>query len=154
MRPLMFDSKQSAAIAAAVSRALAHPIPWAVLQKAIPKNQGPLMRLEDRGPDHKRPQAEIVEIPVGFRLNISCEEQPGGMCLHLSMSVDRANVLPNPAAIEFVSGVCLGAAYADTRDAPRTPVAEWVEEFLLDDQPGGLAVNRLYLLNERAAGHA
>jgi hypothetical protein len=43
-----------------------------------------------------------VYIPLGYRAVFSIEEQPIGLCRHLSISVARHAKLPNPQAVEEV----------------------------------------------------
>jgi hypothetical protein len=45
-----------------------------------------------------------AEIPLGYRVVFSIEEQPAGLCRHLSLSVAKHGCLPNPRAIEELMG--------------------------------------------------
>lgn len=151
VRALLVGPRELEHIAAAVQRARARPIPWDVLKRAITTNQGPVMTLADREPvEHVRPPSEIVNIPVGYRLNVSFEEQPAGMCMHVSISVNRRNKLPNPAAVKMILEACLKS----TPHEPDGASQQWIEEFLIDDKPGGLAVNVVYVVTTAQGGHA
>jgi hypothetical protein len=145
MRPLIIGPKEQQHIAAAIERARARPIPWSVLKVAMPANQGTdTVTLADREPvERARPRSEMIDLPVGFRLAISVEEQPAGMCLHISISVDRADHAPHPAAVQMIAEECLAAL---PHVAPDPPRRTWTEEFLVDDKPGGLAVNVIFLI--------
>lgn len=151
MRALLIGPEEKAKIAAAVTRARARPIPWEKLKPAAPKDQhSHVITLADRAPDHVRPKSEIVNIPDGFRLNVSFEQQPAGICLHLSISVNARNRGPHPAAIEMIVQECLAA----TPHVPDPSSRAWVEEFLINDKPGGLAYNVIFLVAPAQEGHA
>ena len=71
----------------AMARARAHPVPWEVLKHGITEQAGPHTRHgEDQPFAHERPLAEFVDLPFGYVVAISFEEQPAGMCLHVSVS--------------------------------------------------------------------
>lgn len=74
------------------------------------------------------PEPVSLTIPVGFDVALSFEEQPHGMCMHISISVDDATLLPNPIAIEMILKL-----YGLT---PPFDLV-WEEEF----QPGHFAIN-------------
>jgi hypothetical protein len=93
----------------------------------------PTMMLADRPAGFKRPQSEIVELPVGYRANISFEEQPAGLCRHLSVSVDRPGMLPSIDAFAMIAHA-FGFSAAHHSQV-------WVEEF----KPGQNAVNVVQL---------
>jgi hypothetical protein len=43
-----------------------------------------------------------VFLPVGYAVTYSHENQPCGLCHHISISVDRANMAPSPEAVEMI----------------------------------------------------
>lgn len=43
-----------------------------------------------------------IELPVGYHVTYSHERQPPGLCVHISISVDRPNKMPHPAAVETI----------------------------------------------------
>jgi hypothetical protein len=43
-----------------------------------------------------------VILPRGYRVALTFEEQPLGMCKHLSISVDEPGSLPNPHAVAMI----------------------------------------------------
>lgn len=146
-RALIIGTIQEIEIKAAVKRARKRPIPWDVLrQVAVVGAGGPLLRLEDRGPEHKRPRSEEVLLPIGYCLCVSYEQQPAGLLAHFSISVAKRNALPNPEAVRAILAV---AGFNGDK-----PDRGWVEEFLVDGEPGGVAVNLVYLVERAAVGHA
>ena len=80
------------------------------------------------------PVPQVVDLPLGWRLNISCEEQPTGLYLHLSMSTPTpAKTLPREEALQMVlDALKLG-----------NPVLAWIEKFKDDFGVVGKAVNML-----------
>lgn len=133
---MLMSPQIEAELKAAVERAREKPIPWAILSPTLPRNQDfqETLRLEDRVSDHRRPQSEWVEIPVGYRVNVSCEEQPAGVFLHLSVSAK--DNLPHPHAVKLI----LKAIGIE-----QGPDRVWKEEFLADDGSRGLAINLLFM---------
>jgi hypothetical protein len=158
MRALIIRAEEQAAIKAAIERARARPVRVAdVVRLAVPDTD--TVTLADRRPEHDRPPSQHVPLPGGFHLAISFEEQPAGMCLHLSVSIERKHVLPNPYAVGLLVQECLRAAGQQPDDDLLVALApdrgrSWVEEFLVDGKPGGLAVNVLYVIDPAVAGHA
>jgi hypothetical protein len=145
MTVLIIGEVEKAAIKAAMKRARSRPIQIeAVAANAIPDQASDVVTLEDRlkAPrgDFTRPISEQVNLPVEHRLAISYEEQPVGLCLHISMSIDKPNRVPHPAAMATVAQAC----GIDIEALP--PGRTWVEEFTIDGQPGGRAVNMLFLV--------
>ena len=67
---------------------------------------------------------------LGWLVALSCEEQPIGLCLHLSMSTPTpTKTMPRPEALQMVLDVLGG-----------TPVKRWVEEFKVDGVAAGRAL--------------
>jgi hypothetical protein len=129
---VMGDAER-AAVRAAIKRARKKPIPWAVLSQHITANQDTdtVMLSDRRGPPVKR-EPEQVMLPFGHRLAVTFEEQPSGLCAHLSLSSGVPGRLPDPLAMAMVIKV------AGLEHAPRRC---WIEEFLIDDEPSGRAIN-------------
>lgn len=142
MRALLIDAEVLRRVQAAMARARAKPIPLEIVQAAKLPDQGKsYITLEERrSTDHVRPQAEHVEIPVGYRLSISYEHQPVGLVAHFSISVDAVGKLPHQ---EAVRGLLALTGY-DMRMA----VSQWIEEFTVDDELCGLAVNFVFLAGQ------
>lgn len=97
-----------------------------------------VLTLAERGNARPERYVRMVELPRGYRVNISFEQQPAGLCLHLSMSTSAPDKLPHPAALQMV----LQAMGIDRHEEART----WVEEFEVDGKPGGRAVNIVVLM--------
>jgi hypothetical protein len=132
MSALFIGEREKAMIAAAIERARDMPLPLAFVRKAVSPDK-PHVALADRPPGFKRPQSEIVELPIGYRANFSFEEQPAGLCRHLSVSVDRPGMVPSLEAFAMIA-----AAFGFSR-ANQGRV--WFEEF----QPGQSAINIVQL---------
>ena len=132
MRVLVITGETLAEIAEAVKRAEAHPLPLAFIKAGAVAPGKTELNLADRKPGFERPLAESVLIPMGYRANFSVEEQPIGLCDHLSVSVDDPARVPSPDAVLLIA-----KAYGM---APIDNLAEatvWLEEF----EPGHRAVN-------------
>jgi hypothetical protein len=146
MAVLIIGEKEEANIAAAIARARAHPIPISFTRE-VAVDDTALLRLSDRKPGYKRPrEPEQVLIPMGYRACVSVEEQPAGMCLHLSISVERADpkLMPSVEALRAIAKA-FGIDFATARDQGMT----WMEEY----EPGRHAVNLLKLIVPRQEGH-
>jgi hypothetical protein len=141
VRALMIGEEEARAIREAVAKARASPIPWEKLKAGVAKRQNvDVIKLEDRPPDHVRAQSICVDVPVGFRFCVSYEQQPAGLLAHFSVSVDAREKLPHEAAVHAL----LQIVDFDLRAADST----WVEEFLVNGEPGGLAINIVFLEEE------
>jgi hypothetical protein len=123
---------------AAMMRARAHPVPWEVLKLRITEQEGTNTgHVEDQPLVHGRPPAEFVDLPFGYVVAISFEEQPAGMCLHLSVSGPWPKVAPNMV-------VCAMIFHA--LDLPEEAEDVWTEELLLDGKPGSRVFNATWLV--------
>ncbi len=118
---------------AAMARARAHPVPWDVLKRRITEqNTGHVEALA-----HERPPVEFVDLPFGYVVAISFEEQPVGMCLHVSVSGPWPRVAPNMV-------VC--AKIFNALDVPDEADDVWIEELLIDGRSGGRVFNATWLV--------
>jgi len=134
----------------AVAWARANPIPWEKLKEHVPNVQREHeLLLADRGDDvNWRPPSREVMIPFGWRLAISCERQPAGLLLHVSMSSPTpTKTVPRPETIEMLANALadMGVLPKDRGDWVGN---SWIEEFLVDDRPGGKAINVVWLLEK------
>jgi hypothetical protein len=122
-----------AVIREAARRALANPLTFKTVmrvQKYGATDEDGVLH-GDRPDDAPEPQE--VNLPLGWRLAISCEEQPFGLCFHLSMSSPTpAKTLPRPEAFKMVLDV-LGCG--------ESPGVHWIEEFKERGRVAGRAVN-------------
>jgi hypothetical protein len=115
---------------AAMARARAHPVPWELLRRV--SEQDVEKSLAD-----EPPPAEFVDLPFGYVVAISFEEQPAGMCLHVSVSGPWPRVAPNMV-------VC--AMIFNALNVPDEAEDVWTEELLIDGKPGGRVFNATWLV--------
>jgi hypothetical protein len=135
---IIVGETERAALKAAIARAHTHPVPWEVLTRGITEHDGTdTVRVEDQPPAHERPPPEFVELPFGYVVAISFEEQPAGMCLHVSVSGPWPRVAPNMMVCAMIFNALDLAAEADD---------VWTEEFLIDGKPGGRQFNVVWLV--------
>lgn len=141
---LLLTETEGKAIREAIAWARANPVPWDVVKGTVPNAAAadrPIIKLADRPAGHKRPPSRTIDLPGGSRVSISCEQQPAGTCLHLSLSTGTPQTsLPEPmamAAILVIGGV-------DPRQA--AAAHSWIEEFTVNGRPGGHALNMLLLI--------
>jgi hypothetical protein len=112
---------------AAVARARAHPVPWEVLKRRITEQDGTNTAHVEGKPLAHEP-AEFVDLPFGYVVAISFEEQPAGICLHVSVSGPWPKVAPNMM-------VC--AMIFNALDVPNDAEDVWTEELLIEGRPNG-----------------
>jgi hypothetical protein len=133
-RVMILSAAKLDEIKAAVARAVAKPISFETLKAgAIPAKFD--VKLADRKPGFERPESEHIYIDDGYRASFSVEEQPAGLCNHLSVSVDTPGRVPSQSAMSV-----LAEAYGMGSDAVEKGRV-WVEEF----DPGHHAVNLVTL---------
>jgi hypothetical protein len=136
MTAFLLRPEDTEQLKAAAERAALNPIPWEILQKGItPHQETDRLTLAERAgtPDVARIR-EVVVLPLGWKVSITCEEQPAGTLLHLSMSAPRAGKIPNEHAMKLVIEAC-GFTLDDCARG-------WLEEF----EPGHNALNVLIFL--------
>lgn len=121
--------------------ARAHPLAIETVRAGAAAPNTRMLALKDRKPGFERPLSAHLEIPVGYRAAFSIEEQPAGLCAHLSVSVDTRGKTPSEIAV-------LTIAEAFGMKPPF--LALWVEEF----DPGHHAVNVVASLTPRREGTA
>lgn len=131
-------------IAALIGRAKARPVPLAVVKANSARAAQHELRLADRKEAVVRPPEDHVMLG-NVRVAFSVEEQPIGMCAHLSASVRKAGKLPAVEAVQFIA-----EAFGFTGMIEGGDAIAWLEEF----DPGHQAVNVLWPLGEVVAGHA
>lgn len=79
---------------------------------------------------------EQVLLPNGYRVAIGFENQPPGLCLHISMSSPKKGKVPRPEAV----GMVLEAMGVEGQ-----PARAWLEEF----EPGRYAPNLVFLVEPK-----
>jgi len=152
MAVLLIDSKVKADIAKAMHLARKRVVPLDYIRRVAFDNQGAAsMKLGDRQPGYSRPpeyRSQQVLIPVGYRAAVSYEEQPAGIALHLSISVERADPkwMPSPQSVTAIA-----AEFGiDETMLQAEAAAIWTEEY----EPGRFAVNMLVIKEPKQEGHA
>jgi hypothetical protein len=138
IRALVIGDTERRQIREAVARAREHPLSLEEGTRLAVGTTGEVrdLRLEDRVGRVRSVEPQQVVVPFGYQCAVSFEEQPAGLCIHLSISVERAEYLPNPIAVkELVRefGIDLEQAHA------------WLEEYL----PGQRAVNVVSIVEKR-----
>jgi hypothetical protein len=137
MTVFLIGPDDEARLKIAVVTALKNPIPWEVVKTGITGNQETdTVTLADREHTVER-ITEGVMLPFGWRVAISCEEQPAGILLHISMSSPKKGKIPSEHAMKMLIEAC---GY-ELKDIARG----WLEEF----EPGYNAINVLILTNPR-----
>jgi hypothetical protein len=136
MTVLVISETEKARLRAAQDRARKNPVTLDMLRRfGLPAEHTGTVTLSDRWqhPELVRPESEHVN---GYCVAISYEEQPVGLCLHLSMSTTEPYRIPRPEAIAMV---------LDRLDLPppRWTLGPW------NEYEGGSAVNILILVAPR-----
>lgn len=112
-RALMIGAKEREAIKALIEKAAARPTPLENIRRAAEHLQKTGSRFNAMN------EAATIDIPLGFAVTYTHEEQPGAVCRHMSISVDgKRGTGPNPAAVsmlmeEFGFKNKLGELYAN-----------------------------------------
>lgn len=132
MSVLMIGAPERDKIAAIIAYAKAHPVPLDKVRDSAVFDK-PVLTLADRKPGTERPASQHVVFPGGFRAAFSIEQQPAGLCSHLSISVDREGQIPSKAAVEMIA--------KEFAVPTQGNVVTWLEEF----EPGQFAINLVAL---------
>jgi hypothetical protein len=145
MSILVLGPEEKRQIKALMERAAANPVRWATIKDAALKiaerDDKRDLPLADRPPGIERPPSDHLMLGT-VRVAYSVEEQPGGMCRHLSASVGRPGYLPD---VHVMTALCEAFGFANF---PPLTGRVWTEEF----DPGHRAVNVVELIQE--VGHA
>jgi hypothetical protein len=143
MAVLMIGATEREKVAKLVAYAKAHPLTFDTIRKAAVADAS-LVRLQDRQPGHERPPSQHILFPGGYRAAFSIEQQPAGLCTHLSISVfgrPRKGAMPSLEAVKVI---------AELFGVPFPPDKGWNEEF----DPGEYAINLLSLYAPTPEGNA
>jgi hypothetical protein len=143
MPVLMISATERAKIAEMIADAKAHPVLLDTLRQGAVADKDMVM-LEDRRPGFERPPAQHVLLPGGYHAAFSVEQQPPGLCSHLSVSVvgrAKKGMMPSPQAVAMI---------AEEFGVPFPADKMWTEEF----EPGEFAINLMSLYAPTAEGHA
>jgi hypothetical protein len=147
MAVMMIGKLEKAAIAMAIERARKHPTPLDVIRASAVKDKL-VVKLTDLKPGFEKPmKTEQVLIPVGYRANVSFEEQPVGICMHLSISAERDDPKSMPS-VEAIRAIAqeFGINFTEAR----LQGLMWMEEY----EPGRHAVNLVKVVTPTPEGHA
>lgn len=143
MAVLMIGAIERERIAEMVAYAKAHPILFDTIREgAVPFTD--TVTLQDRKPGFERPPSQHVVFPGGYRAAFSIEQQSGGFCSHLSISVEgraKKGMMPSPQAVAMI---------CEEFGVPFPPDRGWTEEF----DPGEFAINLLSLYAPTPEGNA
>jgi hypothetical protein len=144
MAVLIIGADEREKIAEIIAYAKAHPLLLDMLRKGAAPDL-PTVMLTDRNPGFERPPSQHVIFPGGFRAAYSIEQQPPGLCSHLSISVEgraKKGAMPSEPAVAMI---------AEEFGVPYPPNGRmWIEEF----EPGQFALNLLSLYAPTPEGHA
>jgi len=140
MAVIVLDEGVQAAIAEAVARARANVVRWDQLRGNITENQETsTLMLADRQPDHKRPPSYPVQLGPRVVAAISFEEQPAGLCRHLSISQGQEGKVLDMVTVAMVM------SHFGFKRSPGHYGRVWVEEY----KPNHFAVNVVELETPR-----
>ena len=137
MAVLMIGATEREKITKVIAYAKAHPVLFSLIRQGV-VDDSPVLKLEDRkNVDTVRPASAHILFPGGYRAAFSIEEQPSGLCTHLSVSVEshsKKGIMPSPEAVAIIAEE-FGVSY------PADKV--WLEEF----EPGEFAINLVSLFS-------
>lgn len=142
---VLITPEKKVEIAEAIAWARAHVVPWDKMRDAV-ADPTPMLALKDRNPDapQRPPSPRIVFEPSGVEACISFEEQPAGICRHLSISTRDGRTVLDPTMTMLV------AAEFGIELQPEMNGRAWLEEY----EPGRYAINIVILEVEREGGNA
>lgn len=143
MAVLMIGATEREQIAKMIAHAKAHPVLFEKMRDGIVDERA-VLELKDRKPGHERPPSAHIVFPGGFRAAFSIEQQPPGLCTHLSISVEgrtKKGMMPAEPAVQMIAEE-FGVAYPADK--------MWIEEF----DPGEYAINLVSLYAPTPEGNA
>jgi hypothetical protein len=138
----MIGATERERIAEMIAYAKAHPVTFDI-KDAHPTDSG-VLKLEDRKPGYERPPSQHMVFPGGYRVAFSIEQQPAGLCTHLSVSVEgrsKKGMMPSLQAVAMI---------AEEFGVPFPPDKGWHEEY----ERGEFAINLLSLYAPALEGRA
>ena len=132
---IIVGETERAELKTAMARARANPVPWEELKgRTTARGTTNTEHIEGL---QESPSAEFINLPFGYVVAITFEEQPAGMCLHISVTGPWPKVPPNMAVCAMVfSALDLAAEANDV----------WTEDLLIDGSLGGRAFNALWVV--------
>jgi hypothetical protein len=138
MSVLMIGPYEREVITKLLALARDQTMPWSIGKNiAIDDRAKPTSELTLKERKHDNPFPRSQHVMLGsYRCAISFEEQPAGLCRHLSVSVKKRGKLPSPEAMKM-----LAEEFGFTSGWPPSRGRVWLEEF----EPNHHAVNILEL---------
>ena len=143
MAVLIIGATERERIVEIKAHASAHPVLFDQVRQGVLDHK-PLLELKDRKPNTVRPVSETMIFPGGYRASFSIEQQPAGMCSHLSISVfgrSKKGQMPSPEAVAMI---------AQEFGIPFPPDNGWMEEY----ERGEFAINLVSLKEPTKEGNA
>jgi hypothetical protein len=140
---LIIGPEEQRKIERVIAYAKAHPVLFDQIREGVVDHKI-VLKLKDRKPTMPRPQSAGVLFPGGFRAAYSIEQQPPGLCAHLSIGVEGRPVkgaMPSEPAVMMIAQA-FGVKYPGDR--------MWIEEF----EPGEYAINIVMLIERTQGGNA
>jgi hypothetical protein len=144
MAVLMIGITEREKIAKIIVYAKAHPVSFETIHQGAMDDKAVLELKDRKRTDTVRPASAHIMFPGGFHAAFSIEQQPPGLCSHLSISVEgraKKGMMPSEPAVQMICQE-FGVPY------PADKI--WIEEF----SPGEFAVNLVSLYAPTQEGHA
>ena len=144
MAILIVGEAERAKVAEAIARAKAQPVPLSVIRQGAVGATRKELALKDRKPDFEWPPTQQVMFPGGYCAQFSIEEQPAGLCAHLSVGVEgraKKGRMPSPEAVAMI---------CQEFGVPYPAETMWIEEY----EPGEYAINLVSLYAPTREGNA
>ena len=142
MSILVIGQEEEKAIAEALERARANPMPWKEGQNIGILDKGQDLTFNGRPPrtDEIREKYPSQHLMLGtYRIAFSFEEQPAGLFKHLSVSSNNKKKVPGLEVMQMVA-----EAFGFSGIQPGEARRAWMEEF----EPGWYAVNIIEMVQE------
>lgn len=140
MSTVIITPHAKAKIEVLIAQAREHVVPWSLIAaSAVATDTNELTLAERKSGAPKRPESQHImlgNVEVAF----SFEEQPAGICRHMSVALGKPHLLPPQEAVEFI------AKEFGFTEFPPSRGRVWVEEY----EPGYHAIN-VVELDEPAA---
>lgn len=143
MAVLIIGETEREQIAKLIAYAKAHPVLLETVREGAMADRS-VLELKDRKPGFERPPSQNVVFPGGYRAAFSIEQQPPGLCSHLSISVEgraKKGMMPSEPAVKMI---------AEEFGVPYPADRIWIEEF----DPGEFAINLVSLYAPTKEGNA
>jgi hypothetical protein len=144
MAVLMIGAVEREEIAKIIAYAKAHPVLFELIRQGVMDDTAVLELKDRKRTDTVRPASAHIMFPGGFHAAFSIEQQPLGLCSHLSISVEgraKKDAMPSPEAVQMI---------AEEFGVPFPADKMWMEEF----DPGEFAINLVSLYAPTHEGHA